>query len=58
MWHVTADGSEYAWDGSAWEELGETVDLSGYVEEDDTTIATTAQIDSLFATQSGGGGGA
>ena len=30
-WHVTADGSEHAWDGSTWQELGTAVDLSGYV---------------------------
>lgn len=30
VWHVTADGSEYAWDGSAWQELGTAVDLSNY----------------------------
>lgn len=31
VWHVTADGSEWAWDGSDWQELGTAVDLSGYV---------------------------
>ena len=31
VWHITADGSEYAWDGSTWQELGTAVDLSGYV---------------------------
>lgn len=31
VWHITADGSEWAWDGSSWQELGTTVDLSGYV---------------------------
>ena len=31
VWHITADGSEYAWDGSDWQELGTAVDLSGYV---------------------------
>ena len=31
VWHITADGSEYAWDGSAWQELGAATDLSGYV---------------------------
>lgn len=31
VWHITADGSEYAWDGSVWQELGTAVDLSGYV---------------------------
>lgn len=30
-WHVTADGSEWAWDGTQWQELGTAVDLSGYV---------------------------
>ena len=30
VWHITADGSEYAWDGSIWQELGTAVDLSGY----------------------------
>lgn len=32
VWHVTADGSEYVWNGSAWEELGTVVDLSGYAQ--------------------------
>ena len=31
VWHITADGSEWAWDGSDWQELGTAVDLSGYV---------------------------
>ena len=48
VWHVTADGSEWAWNGSAWEELGTAIDLSGYVEDDDLGLATTAQIDGLF----------
>lgn len=49
VWHVTADGAEWAWNGSAWEELGTAVDLSGYVEEDDLGLATTDDIDALFA---------
>lgn len=36
VWHITADGSEYAWDGSVWQELGTAIDLSGYA-----TKATT-----------------
>ena len=32
VWHVTADGSEYIWNGSAWEELGMTIDLSDYLQ--------------------------
>lgn len=32
VWHVTADGGEYVWNGSAWEELGTVIDLSGYAQ--------------------------
>lgn len=32
VWHVTADGGEYAWDGNAWQELGTVIDLSNYVQ--------------------------
>ena len=32
VWHVTADGSEYVWNGSSWQELGTTIDLSGYLQ--------------------------
>lgn len=49
VWHVTADGGEYAWNGTAWEELGSAIDLSGYVEDDDLGLATNADIDALFA---------
>ena len=35
VWHVTADGSEWAWDGSTWQELGTAVDLSGYLQTGD-----------------------
>lgn len=35
VWHVTADGSEWAWDGSNWQELGTAVDLSGYLQTGD-----------------------
>ena len=48
VYHVTADGAEYAWNGSAWEELGTAIDLSGYVEESDITLATDAQVIALF----------
>lgn len=48
MWHVTADGGEYAWNGTAWEEMGSEIDLSGYVEDSDLGLATTEEIDALF----------
>ena len=31
VWIVSADNSEYVWNGTAWEKLGPTIDLSGYV---------------------------
>lgn len=40
VWHVTADGSEHAWDGSTWQELGTAVDLSSYY--------TSSQVDGLL----------
>ena len=48
VWHVNADGGEYAWNGSAWEELGTAIDLSGYVVSSDLGLATASQIDELF----------
>ena len=48
VWHVTADGSEWAWNGTQWEELGTAIDLSGYVEESEISLATNAQIDAIF----------
>ena len=52
MWHVTADGGEYAWDGSAWQEMGSVVDLSPYALDSDFTIVTNNQIDGLFTSGS------
>lgn len=49
VWHITADGSEWAWNGEAWEELGTALDLSGYVEESEIGLATNDDIDALFA---------
>ena len=40
VWHITADGSEYAWDGSVWQELGTAIDLSDYLTADDLTSST------------------
>lgn len=31
VYNVEEDGSNYAWDGTQWDKLGGTVDLSGYV---------------------------
>lgn len=52
LWHVTENGGEYAWDGSAWQEMGSILDLSGYVQFSDITLADNSDIDALFATAS------
>lgn len=36
VWHVTANGSEYAWDGTEWQELGGVIDIP-----DNTGSSTT-----------------
>ena len=40
VWHSNADGKEYVYDGTNWELLGFTIDLSAYA----TTIAVTNAI--------------
>ena len=49
VYHVNTKGgktvnSEYAWNGSAWEELGSVVDLSDYAKTADVTAAINAAI--------------
>lgn len=47
LWHVTADGGEYAWDGAAWQEMGSVVDLSDYVEDTDLVPITSTEINTI-----------
>lgn len=47
MYHVTADGSEWAWNGTKWEELGSEIDLSGYMLKTDMVAITNAEIDTI-----------
>ena len=35
VWHLTDTGAEWAWDGSAWQELGTAIDLSNYLTTSD-----------------------
>ena len=44
VWTVSADGSEYVWDGSAWQYLGEILDLSGY----QTLLSTTNKLNPSY----------
>lgn len=47
VWHVSANGGEYAWDGSQWQELGSIIDLNNYVENADLVAVTTSEINSI-----------
>ena len=47
VWHVTATGGEYAWDGAEWQELGSTVDLSGYVQSSEIVAITSNEINTI-----------
>lgn len=47
VWHVTADDGEYAWNGTEWEEIGSTIDLSGYVEDSDLVAITSSEINTI-----------
>ena len=42
-------GGNVAWDGTKWDDLGETVDLSGYVQESELIAITNGEIDSIVA---------
>ena len=44
------DGANVAWNGSAWDNLGATVDLSNYVEEDELGEIGNTEIDSIWNT--------
>lgn len=41
VYQVTANNSEYAWNGTSWVELGTTVDLSNYATHGNTGSSTT-----------------
>lgn len=55
VWNVVAAngttpaGTNYAWDGEAWDPLGGTVDLSAYLTEDNFETISTNEINSLFS---------
>lgn len=48
VWFVTENSAEYAWDGTKWEMLGGSTDLSAYL--------TKSEASSTYLTQSGAAG--
>ena len=45
VWHVTETGGEYVWDGSSWELLGLSIDLSNYALKSEVTLAKQEAIE-------------
>ena len=45
VWHVVEDNGEYVWDGSKWELLGLSVDLSNYALKTEVTSAKSEAIE-------------
>lgn len=46
--HNIKPGDNVAWNGSSWDVLSGTVDLSGYVQDSDLVEITTGEIDSII----------
>ena len=55
VWNVEAaygnypPGTNWAWTGTAWDPLGGSVDLSGYLQASDVTAVSNAEIDTIVA---------
>lgn len=45
VWHVTENNGEYVWDGSDWELLGISVDLSNYALKSEVTSAAQGALE-------------
>lgn len=50
--HNVKAGDNVSWNGTAWDVLAGTVDLSGYVEESDLVEITTGEIDEIIGSLS------
>lgn len=48
VYDVLDTGMNYAWDGTKWDALGSTVDLSNYWDKTNYTIATAQDIDDIL----------
>ena len=47
-YNVEDTGMNYAWDGTKWDDLGGTIDLSNYWDKTTYTIATASDIDAIL----------
>lgn len=49
VYNLEDTGANVAWDGTKWDNLGMTIDLSGYVQEDELIAITNQEIDAIVA---------
>lgn len=49
VYNLEDTGMNVAWDGTKWDNLGITIDLSSYVQESELVAITNQEIDELFA---------
>lgn len=45
-YNVSSDGKNYCWNGTGWDDLGGTIDLSSYVQKTELVPITNSQIQS------------
>lgn len=53
VYDVQDTGMNYAWNGSAWDALGQLIDASSFWAKTELTAITTAEIDTIIGTTSG-----
>lgn len=49
VYNLEDTGANVAWDGTKWDNLGMTIDLTGYVQESDLVAITNGEIDNIVA---------
>lgn len=49
VYNLEDTGANVAWDGTKWDNLGMTIDLTGYVQENDLVAITNQEIDTIVA---------
>ena len=49
VWHLTDTGAEWAWDGSAWQELGTAIDVSSFLTSESDPVFTASPAHGIAA---------
>ena len=49
VWHLTDTGAEWAWDGSAWQELGTAIDVSSFLTSETDPVFTASPAHGIAA---------